>query len=60
MADSATRCRAPATPVGAGSRAGSPKYGGWEADPNAYIYFITQAAVWPAICKVIGEEGWIT
>jgi formyl-CoA transferase len=32
---------------------------GWEADPNAYIYFITQAAVWPAVCKVIGEEGWI-
>jgi formyl-CoA transferase len=33
---------------------------GWQTDPNAYIYFITQAAVWPAICKVIGEEGWIT
>lgn len=32
---------------------------GWESDPNAYIYFITQAAVWPAVCKVIGEEGWI-
>lgn len=32
---------------------------GWENDPNAYIYFISQAAVWPAICKVIGEEGWI-
>ena len=32
---------------------------GWEADPNAYIYFITQAAVWPAICRVIGEEGWV-
>ena len=32
---------------------------GWETDPNAYIYFITQAAVWPAICKVIGEERWI-
>src|SRR5438876_9582421 len=29
---------------------------GWETDPNAYIYFITQAAVWPAVCKVIGEE----
>jgi formyl-CoA transferase len=24
---------------------------GWETDPNAYIYFITQAAVWPAICQ---------
>ncbi|MEO7129619.1 MAG: formyl-CoA transferase [Rhodoferax sp.] len=33
---------------------------GWETDPNAYIYFITQEAVWPEICKVIGEEGWIT
>jgi formyl-CoA transferase len=33
---------------------------GWETDANAYIYFITQAAVWPAVCKVIGEEGWIT
>jgi formyl-CoA transferase len=29
---------------------------GWETDPNAYI---TQAAVWPAICKVIGEPDWI-
>jgi formyl-CoA transferase len=33
---------------------------GWETDPNAYIYFITQAPVWAKICKVIGEEGWIT
>jgi formyl-CoA transferase len=33
---------------------------GWETDPNAYIYFITQSAVWPAVCRVIGEEGWIT
>ncbi len=32
---------------------------GWETDPNAYIYFITQAAVWPSVCKVIGEEGWV-
>jgi len=32
---------------------------GWEKDPNAYIYFITQSAVWPAVCKVIGEEDWI-
>jgi formyl-CoA transferase len=32
---------------------------GWETDPNAYIYFITQAVVWPAVCKVIGEPGWI-
>ncbi len=33
---------------------------GWQKDPNAYIYFITQAGVWPAICKVIDEEDWIT
>ena len=33
---------------------------GWENDSNAYIYFITQGAVWPAICKVIGEESWAT
>jgi formyl-CoA transferase len=33
---------------------------GWETDPNAYIYFIAQAAVWDKICKVIGREEWIT
>ncbi|KXS31061.1 MAG: Formyl-CoA:oxalate CoA-transferase [Candidatus Gallionella acididurans] len=33
---------------------------GWETDPNAYVYFIAQGAVWPAICKVIGEEGWVS
>jgi formyl-CoA transferase len=33
---------------------------GWEADPNAYIYFITQAAVWEPICRVIGKPEWIT
>jgi formyl-CoA transferase len=33
---------------------------GWETDPNAYIYFITQAPVWEAICKVIGKPEWIT
>jgi formyl-CoA transferase len=32
---------------------------GWETDPNAYIYFITQAPVWGEICKVIGKEEWI-
>ncbi len=32
---------------------------GWETDPNAYIYFITQSNAWPAICKVIGEPDWI-
>jgi formyl-CoA transferase len=33
---------------------------GWETDPNAYIYVITQAPVWGEICKVIGREEWIT
>jgi formyl-CoA transferase len=33
---------------------------GWETDPNAYIYFITQAPVWDKICKVIGKEEWLT
>jgi formyl-CoA transferase len=33
---------------------------GWETDPNAYIYFITQAPVWEAICKVIGRDEWLT
>jgi formyl-CoA transferase len=33
---------------------------GWEADPNAYIYFITQAPVWEGICKVTGHEEWLT
>ena len=32
---------------------------GWETDPNAYIYFITQSGVWPAVCKVIGEPDWV-
>jgi formyl-CoA transferase len=33
---------------------------GWENDPDAYIYFITQAPVWESICDVIGEPGWKT
>jgi len=33
---------------------------GWESDPNAYTYFITQAAVWQNICDVIGEPEWKT
>ena len=31
---------------------------GWEDDPDAYIYFITQAPVWGAICDVIGKPEW--
>ena len=33
---------------------------GYESDPNAYIYFITQAPVWGAICDVIGRPEWKT
>src|ERR1700726_1648407 len=33
---------------------------GWETDPNACIYFITQAPMWEKICGVIGEPGWKT
>jgi formyl-CoA transferase len=32
---------------------------GWETDPNAYIYFVAQAPVWPAVCKIIGRDEWI-
>ena len=31
---------------------------GWETDPDAYTYFITQAAVWKNICDVIGKPDW--
>jgi formyl-CoA transferase len=33
---------------------------GWESDPDAYIYFITQAPVWTAICDLIGRPEWKT
>lgn len=54
---------AEATPrAGNDSGGGQPgwilKCKGWETDPNAYIYFITQAAVWKNICDVIGKPGW--
>jgi formyl-CoA transferase len=53
-----------ATPrAGNASGGGQPgwivKCKGWETDPNAYIYVSTQAAAWPALCKVIGKESWI-
>jgi formyl-CoA transferase len=31
---------------------------GWETDPDAYTYFITQAAVWKNVCDVIGKPEW--
>ena len=33
---------------------------GWESDPDAYIYFITQAPVWGPICDLIGRPEWKT
>jgi formyl-CoA transferase len=33
---------------------------GWETDPDAYIYFITQAPVWESICDLIGKPEWKT
>lgn len=33
---------------------------GWENDPDAYIYFITQAPVWGPICDLIGRPQWKT
>src|SRR6266481_650142 len=33
---------------------------GWETDPDAYIYFITQAPVWGKICDLIGKSEWHT
>ena len=32
---------------------------GWETDPNAYTYFITQAAAWPKICEAINKPAWV-
>jgi len=55
----------PAVPrAGNDSGGGQPgrilKCKGWEGDPDAYIYFITQAPVWEKICDVIGEPTWKT
>ncbi len=33
---------------------------GWENDPDSYVYFITQAPVWEAICDLIGKPEWKT
>lgn len=31
---------------------------GWEADPNAYIYFTIQGQAWEPICRAIGKPEW--
>ncbi len=55
----------PATPrAGNDSGGGQPgwilKCKGWESDLDAYVYFITQAPVWPSICDLIGKPDWKT
>src|SRR5687768_2477974 len=55
----------PAVPrAGNDSGGGQPgrilKCKGWENDPDAYLYFITQAPVWEQICDVIGKPEWKT
>jgi formyl-CoA transferase len=32
---------------------------GWETDPDAYIYVITQAQAFPALANVIGHAEWL-
>jgi formyl-CoA transferase len=32
---------------------------GWNTDPNAYIYVITQAAAFKGLAKAIGHEDWL-
>src|SRR6266550_2547601 len=45
---------------GGGQPAWLLKCKGWETDPDAYIYFITQAPVWTEICDLIGKPEWKT
>ncbi|HYM17309.1 MAG TPA: formyl-CoA transferase [Micropepsaceae bacterium] len=45
---------------GGGQPAWLLKCKGWETDPDAYIYFITQAPVWGEICDLIGKPEWKT
>src|SRR3984893_10508536 len=45
---------------GGGQPAWLLKCKGWETDPDAYIYFITQAPVWSEICDLIGKPEWKT
>jgi formyl-CoA transferase len=32
---------------------------GWESDPDAYVYVITQAAAFRGLAKAIGHEDWL-
>ena len=35
------------------------KCGGWEDDPNAYIYIITQATAFNDLARAIGHSNWV-
>jgi len=53
-----------ATPrAGNASGGGQPgwvvKCKGWETDPNAYIYVITQAAAFAGLARAVGREDWL-
>ena len=53
-----------ATPrAGNASGGGQPgwivKCKGWEDDPNAYIYIITQAAAFAGLARAIGRQDWL-
>ena len=54
------RRRVPATIPAAASRAGFSNAKAGRAIPDAYVYFITQAPVWGAICDLIGKPQWKT
>jgi formyl-CoA transferase len=44
---------------GGGHPGGIVKCRGWETDPDAYIYVITQAASFPELAKAIGHREWV-
>ena len=52
--------RAPATTPAAVSPDAYSSARAGKTDPNAYTYFITQAAVWDKVCDVIGKPEWKT
>ena len=51
--------RARATPRAAGSPGWIVKCKGWEDDPNAYLYIITQAAAFAGLARAIGRQDWL-
>ncbi len=47
------------TASGGGQPGSVVKCKGWEDDPDAYAYVITQAKTFPALAKVIGHADWL-